>query len=452
MAYGQVYATLGRLERDGLIEEAGQSREGGPDRTRYALTDAGRTALGTWMAQVESPAPYVTSTLLAKVVVALLAADAGQAHDYLVAQRAAHTARLRELTALKTDPGPARRRDRRRLRHRSSRRRPARGCGPRWAASPTYTGRCTHDAHCQARGVVQILRTDARAARGHIDVAEGEILAVTGPSGSGKSTLLHCLSGILRPGRRRGHLRGTAHRRLIRDARARLLRVPIRGAVPVRPAGRRTVRGRERRPAAAARRHPAREARTAALTGSTARRRRAGRPAPGRDVRRAAAAGRRSPARWSPSRSVLFADEPTGALDSLAGEQVLAALVRAAREQRTQRRARHPRRHRRRVRRPRDRAARRRTGPGGPRSRRGHEGPGPVRPATLVRLACPAPGPTCAGVPHPGRDALAALAFLAAATVLSIPLNPANNNGRRPVRAIFCRVNQGCVREWRSRC
>lgn len=104
LAFGQVYATLGRLERDGLIEEAGQSREGGPDRTRYALTDAGRTALGAWMAQVESPAPYVTSTLLAKVVVALLAADAGQAHDYLVAQRAAHTARLRELTALKTDP------------------------------------------------------------------------------------------------------------------------------------------------------------------------------------------------------------------------------------------------------------------------------------------------------------------------------------------------------------
>jgi putative ABC transport system ATP-binding protein len=32
-----------------------------------------------------------------------------------------------------------------------------------------------------------------------IEVARGEVVAVTGPSGGGKSTLLHCLSGILRP-------------------------------------------------------------------------------------------------------------------------------------------------------------------------------------------------------------------------------------------------------------
>ncbi|MGH8894919.1 MAG: ATP-binding cassette domain-containing protein, partial [Actinomycetes bacterium] len=32
-----------------------------------------------------------------------------------------------------------------------------------------------------------------------LDLARGEVLAVTGPSGGGKSTLLHCLAGILRP-------------------------------------------------------------------------------------------------------------------------------------------------------------------------------------------------------------------------------------------------------------
>jgi putative ABC transport system ATP-binding protein len=32
-----------------------------------------------------------------------------------------------------------------------------------------------------------------------LSVASGEILAVMGPSGSGKSTLLHCLAGIFRP-------------------------------------------------------------------------------------------------------------------------------------------------------------------------------------------------------------------------------------------------------------
>ena len=32
-----------------------------------------------------------------------------------------------------------------------------------------------------------------------IEIAAGELVAVMGPSGSGKSTLLHCLAGILRP-------------------------------------------------------------------------------------------------------------------------------------------------------------------------------------------------------------------------------------------------------------
>ncbi|GAB3056613.1 PadR family transcriptional regulator [Micromonospora schwarzwaldensis] len=105
LAFGQVYATLARLHRDGLVSPAGQVREGGPDRTTYALTDDGRAALEAWLATVEPPMPYVASTLFAKVVVALLVADADQARAYLIAQRRAHTARLRELTAVKTTPG-----------------------------------------------------------------------------------------------------------------------------------------------------------------------------------------------------------------------------------------------------------------------------------------------------------------------------------------------------------
>ncbi|MEU8069116.1 MULTISPECIES: PadR family transcriptional regulator [unclassified Micromonospora] len=105
LAFGQVYATLARLHRDGLVVPTGQERDGGPDRTAYALTDDGRAALDHWLGTVEPPMPYVASTLFAKVVVALLVADVGQARTYLIAQRQAHTQRLRELTALKTTPG-----------------------------------------------------------------------------------------------------------------------------------------------------------------------------------------------------------------------------------------------------------------------------------------------------------------------------------------------------------
>lgn len=105
LAYGQVYATLGRMLRDGLVEEGEPEPASGPDRRVYALTEAGRDALQVWLSSVEPPSPYVANPLLAKVVVALLADH--PATDYLQAQRAAHLARMRELTAVKTAPSAA---------------------------------------------------------------------------------------------------------------------------------------------------------------------------------------------------------------------------------------------------------------------------------------------------------------------------------------------------------
>ncbi|HEX6444720.1 MAG TPA: PadR family transcriptional regulator [Streptosporangiales bacterium] len=105
LAFGQVYATLGRLVRDDLVVEVGRDREAGPDRTTYTLTDKGRRELETWLAQVEAPAPHVTDALFVKVMVALLAQpDERAAREYLTAQRDAHTGRMRELTAVKSDP------------------------------------------------------------------------------------------------------------------------------------------------------------------------------------------------------------------------------------------------------------------------------------------------------------------------------------------------------------
>jgi DNA-binding PadR family transcriptional regulator len=104
LPFGQVYATLSRLARDGLVSPAGELKAGGPTATAFSLTADGRSALELWLEDVEPPAPPATCALLAKVVVALLVADGERAREYLVAQRHAHAARLRELTAAKTDP------------------------------------------------------------------------------------------------------------------------------------------------------------------------------------------------------------------------------------------------------------------------------------------------------------------------------------------------------------
>ena len=42
LAFGQVYAALAKLEKDGLVEIVETGREAGPDRMTYALTAAGR--------------------------------------------------------------------------------------------------------------------------------------------------------------------------------------------------------------------------------------------------------------------------------------------------------------------------------------------------------------------------------------------------------------------------
>ncbi|NEA52099.1 PadR family transcriptional regulator [Streptomyces sp. SID10815] len=102
LAYGQVYTTLQRLVRDGLAEVAGTDADGGPERTLYRLTAAGSREVGDWSGQVTAPAPFVTNEIFAKVVVAILTGGDPAAH--LRAQRAAHLARMRELTALKTAP------------------------------------------------------------------------------------------------------------------------------------------------------------------------------------------------------------------------------------------------------------------------------------------------------------------------------------------------------------
>ena len=44
----QIYTTLSRLEKDGLVAEAAVSRAGGPEKRVFAITPAGRDLLAAW--------------------------------------------------------------------------------------------------------------------------------------------------------------------------------------------------------------------------------------------------------------------------------------------------------------------------------------------------------------------------------------------------------------------
>jgi len=165
-----------------------------------------------------------------------------------------------------------------------------------------------------------------------IEIGEGEIVAVTGPSGCGKSTLLHCLAGILRVDSGQVRYRDQDIGLWSEAARSKLRRtdfgvlfqfgqlVPELTAVenvalPLLLAG----SGR-------------REAREVATTWldrfgvADLAEQLPGAMSGGQQQRCAVARALVTEPR------VLFADEPTGALDVLTGEQVLTEIIRVVRE------------------------------------------------------------------------------------------------------------------------
>ncbi len=99
--YGQVYATMSRLLKNGLVEVDGTEPGGGPERKRYAITDAGVTDVEGWLARPEKPEPYLQSTLYTKVVLSILTDR--DAATLLDTQRAEHLRLMRELTRRKRE-------------------------------------------------------------------------------------------------------------------------------------------------------------------------------------------------------------------------------------------------------------------------------------------------------------------------------------------------------------
>jgi putative ABC transport system ATP-binding protein len=164
-----------------------------------------------------------------------------------------------------------------------------------------------------------------------VGICEGEIVAVMGPSGSGKSTLLHCLAGILPPDEGRVVFDGRRIDDLGEGERSRLRRsafgfvFQFGQLVPELPAVENValpllLNGvpRARAIAAAADMFP-----KLGLDGLEGRR--PGEMSGGQAQRVAVARALVVEPR------VVFADEPTGSLDSLAGEQVMELLTGAAR-------------------------------------------------------------------------------------------------------------------------
>ncbi|GAB2718707.1 ABC transporter ATP-binding protein [Kitasatospora kifunensis] len=204
------------------------------------------------------------------------------------------------------------------------------------ATAPTTTAR---PAEPRAEGAL-LVATDIHKSFGltqalngaSLELAPGELVAVLGTSGSGKSTLLHCLAGLIRPDAGTVSYRGQDLAALPDGARSALRRADFgfvfqfgqlvpelscleNVALPLR------LNGLRRRPAEEQARQWLERLDVAELADK-----RPGELSGGQGQRAAIARA------LVTSPAVIFADEPTGALDSLHGEQVMALLTAAARE------------------------------------------------------------------------------------------------------------------------
>jgi DNA-binding PadR family transcriptional regulator len=98
---GQVYTTLQRLERDSLVEPAGQADDEG--RISYVLTDAGQAEVDRWL-HTPSGTPVALRDEASMRVLLSLATGAAPVLSILASQRDAAMETLQTLTAMKTEP------------------------------------------------------------------------------------------------------------------------------------------------------------------------------------------------------------------------------------------------------------------------------------------------------------------------------------------------------------
>ena len=99
---GQVYTTLQRLERGGLVETDDGSGE--RSQKRYRITAAGERELGDWLRTPPQLVPPPRDELVIKVLVALQVAGA-DVHEILQAHRRHVIEVMQSYTRIKADAG-----------------------------------------------------------------------------------------------------------------------------------------------------------------------------------------------------------------------------------------------------------------------------------------------------------------------------------------------------------
>lgn len=188
------------------------------------------------------------------------------------------------------------------------------------------------DPIIKAAGLTKSFGTTAALRGIDLAVERGEVVAVMGPSGSGKSTLIHCLAGVLAPDAGTVAVDGTELTALSADARARFrlerigfvfqfgqllpdLTAVENVALPLLMAGARRRDANQRALQWLDRLDLADQARKSPgdMSGGQAQR---------VAIARALA----------PEPAVIFADEPTGSLDSVNAENVLTAMLDVVRQ------------------------------------------------------------------------------------------------------------------------
>ncbi len=102
---GQVYTTLARLERDGLVEPVGEADEEG--RVTYRITDVGRAEVAQWFATPVQRQSRPRDELAIKLAMAITTPGV-DAHGVVQTQRTATLRSLQDLTRLKAGADDAR--------------------------------------------------------------------------------------------------------------------------------------------------------------------------------------------------------------------------------------------------------------------------------------------------------------------------------------------------------